>query len=251
MAITGHTAKAIEGRSDLSRFVVHLTRDDTRDFSDGASAPDNFGAIVESRTIIAAKPHCLHWKKIPRKYKRKFSVCCFTEVPLSELHLLTRNIPGRQIQLSEYGFVFSREFLISKKAQPALYINSYNQNFSLREVADTIYEVVEKAKFQEGKLQRFLPYLNAMNEQYDFAWEREWRILGDLVFKPRDIVCVVLPENGAEEWRERFLQRGIPAISPGWSTEEIVWELSKQARQARKQWVAKKKAGRRKKTERD
>ena len=251
MTMTSRTATAVKGRSDLSRFVVHLTRDDTQDFSDGASAADNFGSIVESRTIIAAKPHCLHWRKIPRKHKRKFSVCCFTEVPLSELHLLTREIPGRQVRLSEYGFVFSRDFLISKGAQPALYINSYNRNDYLREAADTLYDISKQKDFRGGMLHRFLPYLNAMNEKYDFTWEREWRVLGNLVFRPRDIVCVVLPTNGAEDWRMKFMQRGVPVISPGWSTEEIVWELSQQARQARRQWVAKKKKARREKTQRN
>ena len=180
MKMTSRTATAVKGRSDHSRFVVHLTRDDTQDFSDGASAADNFGSIVESRTIIAAKPHCLHWRKIPKKHRRKFAVCCFTEVPLSELHLLTREIPGRQVQLSEYGFVFSREFLISRRAQSALYINSYNHNNSLREAADALYTISEKKDFRKEILQRFLPYLNAMNEKYDFTWEREWRVLGNL-----------------------------------------------------------------------
>ena len=59
--------RATEGRRDLSRFVVHLTRNDTRDFSNGATASKNFRSIVEDRRIIAAKPHCLHADRIPSR----------------------------------------------------------------------------------------------------------------------------------------------------------------------------------------
>ena len=249
--MTNARANAVEGRNDLSRFVIHLTRDDTRDFEDGASAADNFSAIVNDRKILALRPHCLHANRIPEKHRRRFSVCCFTEVPLSELHLLTKRIPGRRIQLSEYGLVFSREFLVSKGAQPALYINSYGGKSWLREAADKVCDIAEDNDFRRGKLWRLLPYLNAMYERYDFTWEREWRMRGDLKFTPKDIVCVILPENNEEEWKHKFLRRGVPVISPGWSTERIVSELSGQARQARRMWVAKKSTGRRVKRERD
>ena len=249
--MTNARAKAVEGRSDLSRFVIHLTRDDTDDSENGASAADNFSAIVSDRRIRAYRPHCLHAKRIPERYKRRFSVCCFTEVPLSELHLLTRPIPGRHIQLSEYGLVFSREFLVSEKAQLALYINSYGGNLWLREAADKVFDIAEGCDFRRGKLWRLLPYLNAMHEQYDFTWEREWRVCGDLKFTPKDIVCVILPENNEEERKREFLKRGIPVISPGWSTERIVSELSGQARWAKRLWVAKKSTGRRVKRERN
>ena len=248
--MTKARANAVEGRNDLSRFVIHLTRDDREDFEGGASAADNFSAIVSDRTIHAYRPHCLHEKRIPKKYKQELSVCCFTEAPLSELHLLTRRIPGRHIQLSEYGLVFSREFLVSNKAQPALYINSYGGNSWLREAADKVCDIAEDHDFRRGKLWRLLPYLNAMHERYDFTWEREWRVLGDLKFAPKDIVCIILPENNEEEWKRKFLRRGVPVISPGWSTERIVSEFSGQARRARRMWVARKSPRRRVKKER-
>ena len=142
--MTHPKTRAIEGRTDLSRFVVHLTRDDTQDFAYGATATENFSSIVKERKIRAIQPHCLHGSKIPDAHHDQFAVCCFTEVPLSELHLLTRDIPGRKIQLSEYGFVFSREFIVSRGAQPAIYVNSYYGNAWLREAADQIYQISKK-----------------------------------------------------------------------------------------------------------
>ena len=232
-------SRAIEGRGDISRFVVHLTRDDSADFTNGASALENFASIVQDRRVRAYRAHCLHAKRIPKRLRRKFAVSCFTETPLSVLHLLARNIPGRRIRLSELGLVFSREFLIENGAQPALYINSYGDNLWLKDAADEICDIAEDQDFRKCKLWRLLPFLNAMHEGYDFTWEREWRVRGDLKFTPKDIVCAILPEYDAMDWKEKFLQQGIPVISPGWSTERIVSELSGQARKARRRWVAK------------
>ena len=233
-------ARAIEGRTDLSRFVIHLTRDDKNDFTDGGTASENFGAIIRNRKVLAIRPHCLHADGIPERHTKRFSVCCFTEAPLSEIHLLTRPIPGRKIRLKAYGIVFTREFLISEGAQPALYVNSYGGNTWLREAADKIFDVAQKGNFTTGKLQRLIPFLSAMHERYDFSWEREWRLKNDLRFKPADVVCVILPERGEDEWKSSFLDGGVPVISPGWSSERVVSELSKQARMARSRWVAKK-----------
>ncbi len=149
--------------------------------------------------------------------------------------------------MEPYGIVFTREFIISKGAQPAIYINSYNNNNWLRESADVIYEIAHKNNFRKGKMWRFLPYLNAMHERYDFTWEREWRVLGDVQFTPSDVVAIILPRQGSDAWRNKFASRGIPVLSPGLSYEEIISELSRQQRKTRSIWVERKKRARRKK----
>jgi hypothetical protein len=154
--------------------------------------------------------------------------------------LLTRHIPGRKVRLSSYGLIFHREFILEKGAQPAIYINSYNGNSSLGEAVDVLCEIARSKKFKNGKVWRFLPYLNAMHERYDFTWEREWRVCGDVEYRPSDVMAVILPKGGKTEWRQRFAKSGVPVISPGLSYEEIVGELSLQQR-ATKEWVEKKK----------
>ena len=121
--------------------------------------------------------------------------------------------------------------------QPAIYINSYHGNTWLREAADKIFEIAEGRDFRSGRLRRLLPYLNAMHEGYDFAWEREWRLVRNLDFKAKDIVCVVLPEQGEEALTREFLKRGVPVVSPGWSADRIVAEFSRQARRAKALWA--------------
>ena len=232
--------RAVEGRNDLSGFVVHLTRNDTADDpDDGQTARENFEGIAEDRKILALRPHCLHKDKIPEEHHHSFSVCCFMEVPLPELHMMTRPIRGRRVQYSDYGFVFPREFLVAKGAQPAIYLNSYGGNLRTRKAADEIYEIAAKDGFR-GKLSCLLPYLNAMHEVYDFAWEREWRVVGNFEFDYQDIACVILPEDGEDELKQEYLEGGVPVISPGWTAERIVAEFSKQARNARQVWVDRK-----------
>ena len=226
---------------------MHLTRDDTGDFSDGGSVEENFRAIIEDRRICAYQPHCIHSDQIPKKLRKHYSVTCFTEVPLTQLHRLTRFIPGRRIQLEPFGIIFSRDFIIRKGAQPAIYINSYNNNSWLREAADVLCDIARSKKFKGGKIWRFLPYLNAMHERYDFTWEREWRVCGDVQFTPSDVVAVILPENNCDNWRKKFASRGIPVLTPGLSYEEIVGELSQQQRKTRSIWVERKKRARRSK----
>lgn len=222
-----------EKREDFSKFVVHLTRDDRKEFEDGATAEENFLNIIKEERIGAFRAQCLHSNKIPDDLEEKFSVCCFSEVPLNQIHLLTDNIQGRSINLEPYGLVFRRDFILSKKAQPAIYINSYKENSWLRGSFDRVFDIAKNKDFKQGKLWRILPFINIMNEHYDFSWEREWRVRGDLKFKLSEIVCVILPTND-HKLNNKFTKNGIPVISPGWTYEQIVLELSKQQKKAKR-----------------
>ncbi|MFX7874564.1 hypothetical protein ABTK18_19225, partial [Acinetobacter baumannii] len=68
---------------------------------------------------------------------------------------------------------------------------------------------------------------------YDFSWEREWRVRGDLTFATKDIVCLILPDTGEDKLKERMAKNGIAVISPGWTYEQIVAELANQQRTTR------------------
>lgn len=224
-------------REDLSRFIVHLTRDDRKDFPrGGATARSNFITIYEEKAIRPFQAHCLHMHKLktlPSKIREAFDVVCFSEVPLNQVHLLTQPILGRRIELQPYGFVFRKTFLIEKGAQPALYINGYGENTALHEAVDAILERAIKDDFKKP-MWRILPFVNAMHERYDFTWEREWRLAGTLHFDNRDLVCVILPESSEQKLKQRMAKAGIAVMSPGWLYEQIVSELARQQRRTRK-----------------
>jgi hypothetical protein len=225
--------KPISGRDDISRFIVHLTRDDRHTFTNGSTAHENFLAILKAREILATRPHCLFNEKIKtlsKDVREKFNVACFTEAPLNQLHRMVGEIPGRRIALEPFGFVFTKTFIVTSGGQPAIYINSYNGNLWLREAADAVYDIAVVNGALKPKLWRVLPFLNAMHEKYDFSWEREWRVRKGLKFTSGDLVCVILPNDGFDELKEKCARHGLAAISPGWTYEQIVTELAKQQR---------------------
>lgn len=235
---------AIAGREDVSRFIVHLTRNDKIDFTNGATAKENFLDILKSKKILSVRPHCIFNKRLENVtdgVRKKFNVACFTEIPLNQLHLLARDIPGRSVKLEAYGFCFTKEFVVKSGGQPAIYINSYGDNNYLRESVDRLYEESVTEDAVKSPAWRLLPFINAMNERYDFSWEREWRTSSSLKFKYSDLVCLVLPSTGAEDIRGAAAEAGIAVVSPGWTYEQIVHELAKQQRSTKSFWKAFKK----------
>src|SRR5437016_3781867 len=98
--------EAMRFREDISRFMVHLTRDDENEWPEGSGgdARHNFESILDHKSILAIKPHCLHGdliRKVPEKTQDKFKVACFTETPLAQIkHLLA--VTRRQIDLEAY-----------------------------------------------------------------------------------------------------------------------------------------------------
>lgn len=233
MAFKHPSEAAIANREDISQFVVHLTRDDRGSFDNGSTARDNFISIYKQKTIMANRAHCLHNRMIsslPELVQQEMRVACFTEVPLNQIHLLIRPIPGRQVEFAPYGFVFKKSYIVRRGAQPAIYVNSYNGNMFLREAADALFEKAKAEDFQSS-LWKFLPFLNAMHENYDFTWEREWRVRHRLEFSAKDLVCVILPQDSELELKKSFSKGGIAVISPGWNYEQIVAELARQQRE--------------------
>ncbi|WP_020472403.1 hypothetical protein [Zavarzinella formosa] len=229
---------AMEKRGDVSMFMVHLTRDDRNvrtEEQGGRNALDNFINILETRTICALGIHCYHGeylRKLSAEDQKQFQVSCFTETPLDQIAKLL-NVGSRKINLEAFGFVFKREFLYSKGAQSAIYINDYGPN-QLRDAVNCIYEIGEKNGFA-GRSWPLLPFVNVMHNGHDFMWEREYRVLGDVVFELEDLVCVVLPED-EYKLRERLGRMGIAAIDPAWGFEKAIMELASQQCKTRKVW---------------
>src|SRR5262249_44389044 len=134
--------------------------------------------------------------------------------------------PGRKHRLQPYGYVFRREFLVRAGAQMATYVNEYDPFNTLRGSYDKIFELALKSKFK-GVSWRILPFVSAMRESYDYTWEREWRIIEELQFRYRDLVCVVMPQED-QVGRDRWLRHGVPVISPGWTYEQMIVEFRQQ-----------------------
>ncbi len=75
--------KIPNNRDDLSRYLVHLTRD-----YDGELAQQNLVNILKEKIIEARNSHCLVMHKLEqlefsKLLKNKFRTVCFTETPLT------------------------------------------------------------------------------------------------------------------------------------------------------------------------
>ena len=102
-------------RSDLSTFLVHLTKDDPH----GGSSKDNLRSILQSRTLEARTP--LGWiKGLPRDATDELKVVCFSEAPLEHVYTLSAPIPGRRVRLSKYGLVITKAVARARGANPGL-----------------------------------------------------------------------------------------------------------------------------------
>jgi hypothetical protein len=229
--------QAVSGREDMSAFMIHLTRDDTSDgegwYTAGFEAKENFRLIAEQKCLRAYKPHCLHRNKlwdVREDVQNAFKVICFTEAPLQEVDDLVKLIPGRKHKLEAYGYVFRRDFLIAAGAQQVMYVNEYDPFNGLRGPIDALFHMAHRSDFK-GTTWRILPFISTMRDSYDYTWEREWRIIGEMNFLYRDLVCVIMPEWD-HDGRDRWTRHGVPVISPGWCYERVLLELGKQLKRA-------------------
>lgn len=156
-------------RDDLSKFLVHLTRD-----YEGKTAADNLLSILRKKKIKARNPHCLFKHELDRleftnMLKRQFNTVCLTETPLTQIRRLISKTPGRQIQLKGYGVVFYKAALLEKGASPAIYVNA--KGTSLRDYLlnrfrcdfDDINSLKEFKKEQEEFYLPIIQYYSALS----------------------------------------------------------------------------------------
>lgn len=226
-------------REDLSRFLIHLTRD-----LEYSSARDNLIGILKDKKIEARNAHCLVMHKLEQKglsivLRRKFRTVCFTEAPLSQVSQLTRQIPKRSIKLKPYGIVFWKEALMKRGANPAIYLNAQGNSLSkyLLDQFDKKFKGIRTLKSLKANERKhfesviqFYALLNVFNQKLNFMWEREWRHMGDFSFKYINAVAIIArnPDSFLEECEEsmsttanKFIKR-IPIIDPTWQLEEVV-----------------------------
>jgi hypothetical protein len=224
---------AMQDRDDISRFIIHLTRDDRGTFGDGGSpARENFVKILDAKEIYAIRPHCLHGRKLPDEFEHLFCVSCFTECPLSQIEKMVRPM-RRQIQLEAYGLVFEREFVMENGGHPATYFNGYIDNDPVREAYDLLFNDAMKNRFI-GRRWKMLPFVNTMQNGYDFAWEREWRIRGSLPFELTDVKFAIVPEDVDLEIKKKLGALAIPMYTPGWNMERTMLEAANQQRRVKR-----------------
>ncbi len=160
---------------DMSNYVVHLTKD-----------PTVLGAILGTGWMKASGPFGYsHFRSIAELRARHRSVC-FSEVPLDELGRLTR-------RRGHYGIGFTKGFLRLNQGARVWYVDQGSvQASSLNSHLGPLVA----AKDFTNPIWELTPFIDlVMPGIYEWDWEREWRVRGDLHFTLADVAFVVTPEG--------------------------------------------------------
>lgn len=159
----------------MSNYVVHLTKD-----------PADLGSILGTGCLRASGPYGYsHFRKLPQVSGRHRSVC-FSEIPLDFLGRLTR-------RHGQFGVGFTKDFLRQNGGARVWYVDQYSAQASYLNVQ--LEALVEAGEFANPAwdLTPFVDLL--MPGKYEWDWEREWRVRGDLHFSLAEVAFVLTPEG--------------------------------------------------------
>lgn len=226
-------------RTDLSTFVVHLTR--RRDANYGPQ--DALVDIVRSGRLEARTP--LGWAKAqddpndPAKQSQR--VACFSETPLEHINLMVGPIEGRAIAMEPYGLALPKLKARKLGINPVWYIDmttgtgdshDWHLARSLDWLRDRMVEsaAADNQNFHETLPAKLFPLIEQMGTwpnrtPKEFWWEREWRHVGHVQI-PTTSVMWLCPETEIDQINERVGRELTPWIDPRWGLEEIVAHLA-------------------------
>jgi hypothetical protein len=226
--------KILHRRTDLSTFVVHLTR--RRD--ENYSAQDAIVSIAQAQRLEARTP--MGWAKNqddPNDPTRQTQrVVCFSETPLEHINLMCGEIEGRTVAMEPYGVALTKLRARQLGINPIWYVDmTPGRDWVLRNAIEGLRDaLVEQARadrenFHTYALARLFPFMEQMgtwlNSRKEFWWEREWRHVGHLNL-PNSGLIWLFPEAEREAINERVGRELKPWLDPTWGLEEIIAHLS-------------------------
>lgn len=132
-------------------------------------------------------------------------------------------MPGRQNALAPYGVAFSKSNARAKGANPVWY-------FEIGSAIDTALQNLFNLGLGSASGQPLLtlsPYLEGVGHlpngrMKEFAWEREWRHVGDFRFVPSEVALIIAPEAAHRRLEARF---GRPCVDADWGLDRMVTSL--------------------------
>ncbi len=223
-------------RTDLSTFVVHLTRRT----QDGRSARDNLRNILKTTTIQARSPFGSAAAKLRPGPDLDSQMCVsFSETPLEHIHFLTQDIPKRRFRLSACGLAFTKLAVRKQGANPVWYVDiTPGHDWLMKPVEKLVdYAIEHRKRFRDYAIAKLAPFIEQMGSgvrqdgygyRKEFWWEREWRHQGDFHFLLSEVAFGLVPEKRIEEFEEftkRLGRRRVPFLDPRWSLERMIAHL--------------------------
>ena len=216
-------------RSDLSFFLVHLTKGEgnvaKRNLTE-ILTPDE-GGVCE----LKGNPQGL-FTKVGVVDQSQLKAVSFTEAPLDQIKHFAQPIKGDPTRkYSEYGLVFDQQYIRQMGGNPCFYVNTY-QGIDLK---NAVLDLVDCQGFEKRSYSDLLPFFNifgpsSSGRPSDFYWEREWRVPGHLFFQHEDVFVGLCKSNEVEEFSASF--EDVPFICPDWNYDRILRELKSHHRRA-------------------
>jgi hypothetical protein len=240
--------EVLSRRSDLSTFLVHLTRDLAEDeWGYFHPARDAFASIIEQRRLVAVSPMGFAQEQDDPADEAKQSqrVVAFTETPLEHTHAMFVEIEDRErkIKLKPYGLALTKVIARQHAVNPVWYVDMTPAGHEW--LSHPIWELRDAAvatgDFHQEPIARLLPFFDWMGGPFpqsgkskEFWWEREWRHQGHFELAPIwPKIIWLCPEDEHAAFQAQ-VRAATPAgetasevfIDPVWGLEEIVASLA-------------------------
>jgi hypothetical protein len=225
-------------RTDLSTFVVHLTR--RRDESYGPQ--DALVDIARSGRLEART--ALGWAKAQDDpddaTKQSQRVVCFSETPLEHVSLMLGAIQGRRIAMEPYGIALPKLRARKLGINPVWYVDQTggadSHDWALSKTLDHLRDHVVAVSqepdrdFHQSYLARIFPFMEQMgtwrtSAPKEFWWEREWRHVGHLTLPDTGLIWLC-PEDEIDAINARLGRELGTWLDPRWGLEEIIAHLA-------------------------
>lgn len=185
----------ISKKTDSSDFLIHLVgkNDSVNSMMEILSS-----GVVEAKSVFGYQRD-LHNTK----------ASCFSEIPPG---FLKRLVDRR----STHGIAFKKEFMIKSGAQRVWYID---KDTDLEQ--QIVNLSIGRNDGNSAPLRKIFPFIDVVGchgtKRYEFSWEREWRILGDLVFEPEDVAFLIIPNSYHEAAKAFFKEARIENLGPSYT----------------------------------
>jgi hypothetical protein len=207
----------LEDKTDYSHLLVHLTRSD-----EGFEAKDILSMILDSKTLKAYHVWSICQYDVDSQeneiLRNKLKVVCFTETPLEQIKVILKPLEGRHNQPEPYGLVFTKEYIRKMGGNPVFYLT--------KEISKPLLTLFRKYKEQlTPQMCQLFALTNICDVGNDWHWEREWRVVGDLIFTYDNVYCGLCPEEHIQDFQKKYKQ--VKFIDPNWSSKKLVDALVK------------------------
>lgn len=246
-------------RSDLSTFLVHLTRDGKKKSAYERLLTMLVDKCIEARSVFGMASD---WADQDEAVADTQRCVCFTEVPLEQVWMVTREITLRQVHLRPYGLAFMKGYGRKRGANPVWYLDITPTHNWLTNPINVLVEIalrgeaysidstppaVNGALIQgppphENPILKLTPFMEQMGTRpgyykKEFWWEREWRMVGDFNFLSyNNVVAVFVPEAEHDQFHGdlaialdkdvEWVERRLPLLDAQWGLERMIARLA-------------------------